>query len=468
MSSSPSVSERHCGVCSQLTVNDTTIPAIRIMPKDFVVKIPIPKGSQQGVTRTSFPVPIRRAPIAPKLLPKRKRTPEVFPTTRPYTKRDVTQKSPASFLSIPPPKRRREQTVLTTDSGRKRSLKRRKPPSPVPVSSSEEEVDFDPFAPLKNRRKVKNPYSDNEEESEGVPKPKPIPTPKQKRIYPGRRKVSSEAAPILDRQQLAKEREELRNHTMSKNTRRNLVKYAKKFKGVNRLDDWNHVTIVPPKRYLKNIYLENFITQVWAEKRAKPNVQQGRKYLNHVLAHHGMPPLNRNFKRNYASVLEVLSPIMKSQEWRDYVTRGAGTYNLSQVMDVFRAKVTNEEGELEVKALRNKVIACLMIIMGCHPIDIWRIHEDNVEDRPTHVDREDYHRPKMIFDGFHTKDHGFGTTNVIGCGCRRNHDWDNDLCLYNVLRHYIKVKKAHDKDFLLRHVPKLRPSKPETQTISGL
>ena len=146
---------------------------------------------------------------------------------------------------------------------------------------------------------------------------------------------------------------------------------------------------------------------------------------------------------------------MNSQEWRDYVTRGAGTYNLKHVMDLFRAKVTNDEGILDVFALRNKVIACLMIIFGCHPIDIWRIGEENVEDRPRHIDREDYHRPKMIFDGFHTKEHGIPTTNVIGCGCRRNHDAENPECLYNVVKHYIAVKDAHDRDFMERSVPKL-------------
>ena len=217
----------------------------------------------------------------------------------------------------------------------------------------------------------------------------------------------------------------------------------------NRLDDWDHNEIIPPRDYLKNGFLENFVVQVWEENRSKPNVEQGHKYLNHCLTNHNLPPLNKAAKQYYAPVLAILGSIQKKGEWRDHVTEGAGTFGLEHVMSLFNAATVDPDTSvLDKLALRNKAIACLMIIIGAHPIDIWRMKEKGFEDRPNHHDRYGFHRPKMIFRGHHHKMHGLPVSNVIGCGCREAHDWENPLCLYNVLKEYIAVKDSDDLLFL--------------------
>ena len=254
---------------------------------------------------------------------------------------------------------------------------------------------------------------------------------------------------ILTTAELDKIRQELKETHLERSTQRNLRKFAKKFKLCNELEDWDHNEIIPPRDYLENGFLENFIIQTWEENRSKPNVEQGHRYLNHCLTNHNLPPMNKAAKQHYAPVLAILGSIQKKGEWRDHVTQGAGTFGLEHVVSLFNASTVDPNtGVLDKLALRNKAMGCVMIIIGGHPIDLWRMTEKGFEDRPNHEDRHGFHRPKMIFRGHHNKVHGLAVTNVIGCGCREAHDWENPLCLYNVMKEYTVVKDSDDLLFL--------------------
>jgi len=296
-------------------------------------------------------------------------------------------------------------------------------------------------------KRKKFEWSSSEEE----PLAKRIKRKKKKRKRKRKKKKSKApvAARVLTAAELEEARQQLKNTHLEPNTTRNLRKFAKKFKMCNRLEVWDHNEIIPPRECLDNCYLENFIVQVWEENRSRPNVEQGHKYLNHCLTNHGMPPLNKDAKQHYAPALAILGSIHKKGEWRDHVTEGAGTFGLNHVMSLFNAATVDPEtGALDKLALRNKAIACVMIVIGGHPIDLWKMTEENFEDRPNHEDRNNVHRPKMIFRGHHNKVHGLAVSNVIGCGCRETHDPENSLCLYNVVKAYAVVKDADDFLFL--------------------
>ena len=112
-----------------------------------------------------------------------------------------------------------------------------------------------------------------------------------------------------------------------------------------------------------------------------------------------MPPINRSSRRHYAKVLGVLQSIRKRKEWRNYVTKGAGTFTLVQLMQLFKASTLDKDGVMDLRALRNKTLAVIMLLFGYHPIDAQRLWDSEVRDRPDHHDREGFHRPKMIFGG---------------------------------------------------------------------
>ena len=50
--------------------------------------------------------------------------------------------------------------------------------------------------------------------------------------------------------------------------------------------------IVPPKETLTNENMEDFITDVFEHTAGKPSVKQAKKWINHALAKHKLPPLN--------------------------------------------------------------------------------------------------------------------------------------------------------------------------------
>ena len=134
-------------------------------------------------------------------------------------------------------------------------------------------------------------------------------------------------------------------------------------------------------------------------------------------------------------MLDLITGIYKAGEWRDYVTKGAGAFSLDVVKRLFQATYKNADGTVDLEALRNKAMALVMIICGGHPIDIYRMEDEDVEDRPNHRDRMQWHRPKIIIRGEHTK-RPWNVRNTLGCGCEGHHEIDNEFCLYNIMKLY--------------------------------
>ena len=79
---------------------------------------------------------------------------------------------------------------------------------------------------------------------------------------------------------------------------------------------------IPSKEDLNNDNLELFFVKCW-EEGSKTGVLQARKWINHCLTKYGRPPLNKMARQHYASVLDTLTGMSKTEEWRDYVSEGA-------------------------------------------------------------------------------------------------------------------------------------------------
>ena len=203
--------------------------------------------------------------------------------------------------------------------------------------------------------------------------------------------------------------------------------------------------------------MKDFLVDCWSTK-SKPNVEQGKKWLNHALTKNHRPPLNKSATHLYHELLDLLKGIAKDPEWREHRAAKTDAFSLDVCKRIFHAPVTNLEGQLDLKALRNKALGVCMIVNGWHPIDAYRITDADVIDKHDYHDRTGEHRPKLIFQGrqvHHTKKQAIKVKNTVGCGCLHNHNPNYNHCFYNVVKRYMEQKDAADKRFVQLDLRKL-------------
>ena len=220
--------------------------------------------------------------------------------------------------------------------------------------------------------------------------------------------------------------------------------HARKFASCNGLD-WTPTKgkFVPPEEDITNDNMEEFFVQCWVDG-SKPNVTQGRRFINHILTHYGRALLNKHHRQNYASVLDVLKGLEHEKKWRDHQSQGAKPLPLEFVKKILLAKVHDDKGDLDLRKLRNKALASALILCGWHPKDAWEIKDKNVINLEDFHDRDGHHRPKFLFNGLHNKRQKWKVCNTIGCGCKRTHMPKNTACPYNLLLWYQQAKDEFD------------------------
>ena len=233
--------------------------------------------------------------------------------------------------------------------------------------------------------------------------------------------------------------------------------YARKYAKCNNLDDWipDRNNLVPPEEDITNDNLEEFVVACWYSgkdgTKSKPNVTQGRRYLNHILAHYGYPALNRNHRADYGPVIDVLQGLEKEREWLNHRSEGAEPFTKEQVKKIIMAEVHDVDGELLYDRLANKAVGVSMIINGWHTKDAHEVRESNVFQEKDFYDRDGKHRPKFLFkDLSHNKRPTWKVHNAVGCGCKGHHHPRNVACPYNILDWYQAVKNKFDQRLIHR------------------
>ena len=221
---------------------------------------------------------------------------------------------------------------------------------------------------------------------------------------------------------------------------------------------------MPPEDDITNDNLEEFFVTCWYSgkdgTKSKTNVTQGRRYINHILAHYGRPAMNRNHRPDYGPVLDVLRGLEKEREWLGHESQGAEPFTKEQVKKLLMAAVHDENGELLLDRLANKALVMAMILMGWHTKDAWRVADSNVIDLANFYDRDGKHRPKFMFkDICHNKRPTWKVHNACGCGCKGNHHPKNTACPYNILAWYQAVKDQADERLLHRTRRLSRPER---------
>ena len=222
--------------------------------------------------------------------------------------------------------------------------------------------------------------------------------------------------------------------------------HARKFANCNELE-WTPTRekLVPPEEDINNENMEEFFVQCWDDG-SKPNVTQGRRFINHILTHHGLPPLNKHHRQDYASVLDVLKGLEKEDGWRDHQSKGAKPLLRETVKKVLLAETHDADGKMDLRKLRNKVLATSLILCGWHPRDAWRIKDQNVINLEDFHDRDGHLRPKFYFNDLsHNKRKKWKVCNTIGCGCKSTHHDKNIACPYNIILWYQRLKDEHDE-----------------------
>ena len=178
----------------------------------------------------------------------------------------------------------------------------------------------------------------------------------------------------------------------------------------------------PPEKYFTNKKFEIFLLSCWNEAE-KPTVQQGKKWLNHILTRTGRPNINNEHRLEYASVLDLLHGMRKEPRWKQYKVEGAEPLTKEMVAKILSATVFGDDGQFDLVRLRNKAIAGCMLMLGLHTSDVRAITDKDVMDLPDYHDRDGMLRPKFIIGPFRkTKQHWKSVRNTIGCGCRYSHN----------------------------------------------
>ena len=196
--------------------------------------------------------------------------------------------------------------------------------------------------------------------------------------------------------------------------------------------------------------MEEFFVQCW-EDGSKPNVTQGRRYINHILTNYGRPPLNKHHRQDYASVLDVLQGMQRTPKWREHMSNGAEPLTREHVKKILLAEIHDEDGEIDPKKLRNKIVASLLILCGWHPIDAWRCFDENVINIDNFHDSDGLHRPTFYFNDLsHNKRPKLKVSNTVGCGCKGEHHAKNIACPYNLLNWYQQLKDESDEELIER------------------
>ena len=182
---------------------------------------------------------------------------------------------------------------------------------------------------------------------------------------------------------------------------------------------------------------------------SKPNVTQGRRFINHILTNYGMAPLNKHHRQNYASILDLLKGLEKEKKWRDHQSQGAEPMSRDTVKKILLAEFHDDNGDINFRKLRNKVLANALILCGWHPRDAWKIRDSNVIDIEDFHDRDGHRRPKYLFNDLcHTKREKYKVFNTIGCGCKGEHHTKNIACPYNLINWYQQLKDEFDDKLL--------------------
>ena len=243
-------------------------------------------------------------------------------------------------------------------------------------------------------------------------------------------------------------RTRIRKQARSKRTKSWHLYYARKFKASNNIGNKFQPYIddsVPPNEFITNENMEVFLAACWACGN-KPNVLQGKKYLNHILTSHGRPTVNRKHRQDYASVIDFLNGLRDEPRWKAYGSKSADSLTQEQVKKILCSTIFNLDGSLNKLKLRNKCIAVLLFAMGFHPDDVHRLKDSNVFDLPHHVDRDLKRRPKLLLrDLIKTKQHHMRVKNTVGCGCRGDHDPCDERCFYTIFTAYMMHKDDADE-----------------------
>ena len=221
----------------------------------------------------------------------------------------------------------------------------------------------------------------------------------------------------------------------AKGTQKTYKKWSNNFAlscGVNNLR-WKLQGRLPPKKYLTDDHFENFFARIWATLQ-KPAIEQARSFLNWALKENGLPAMTYR-KHIYRKTHNFIENIKKENKWRHYQkTKAAKALPKEVVQQLMTSPIRNDDGEIQLDWLRDKVISGTFIHCGYHPADTARMKLGKLEDMPENRDLNGYHRPIIKINIKKTKQHHKNIVNWISCGCNEDHDPENENCEYSLMK----------------------------------
>ena len=166
-------------------------------------------------------------------------------------------------------------------------------------------------------------------------------------------------------------------------------------------------------------------------------MKQAVAYLNFCLQQYRYPNMSRQ-PELWRDTLNFYKSIQKESRWRNYVsTKKAKSLTVEECKQIAKAPI-RRHGVIQLDWLRDKVAANTFIHMGYHPKDAYFMTSESLHDEPHNCDHQGNSKPRFKVTNEKTKDKSKLIRNWIACGCEEDHNPNNDMCEYALMKHLLK------------------------------
>ena len=229
-------------------------------------------------------------------------------------------------------------------------------------------------------------------------------------------------------------------------------------------EQWDYQeNLTPPLEYLTDENLSLYFSEIWVDHRpGRAQIENAKRYINHVLGEHGLVTLARRGARSaYPKTITTLNGIKKEPRWCEGSRQGAKPLDKKEVKMIMNAPIKTLEDLIQ------KCICTCYLHMGMHKIDIYRIKESMVTDMPDYRHRDGKLKPKITITGRHNKRPNIKVSNVVSCGCQGSHNPQNAACEYSIWKMYMMKKKADDTWNIKNNFSRMNNKKKKVHFVDG-
>ena len=198
---------------------------------------------------------------------------------------------------------------------------------------------------------------------------------------------------------------------------------------------WRKNGALPPKKLLTDNNIRRFLAATWTKTHNKKTTQSAKSYISWALKTSRLPPFIKEHEHHYVDSWKYYKTLKKDKRWSGYSPNAAEALHQDEVRKIAASTIRDHRGRVRLDWLRQKVAAFSLIHMGWHPMDCFRANWTMCKEiQPRHNGRI---CPAIQINGHATKRRGQAVRNYWACGCQNEHDEENDMCEYGLVKRLV-------------------------------